>query len=325
MRLAEPTWLCLLIVAFWPLLGLKRRLKIAWPTLSGFAGRRAWPAWVLRVFPVILRVGAVGCLAVAMARPQVVGGQIRVAGRGVAIVAVLDRSSSMKTVDFPTSQATISRLEAAKVTLSRFIQGRSDDLVGLVAFANYLDPVVAPTLDQGFLLDATSSVKPAGTRDDGTNIGDAIAWSLGMVRDLPTRRKVVVLLTDGRNAPAVPKPVDPIEAAALARALGVTLHTIAIGRPVDPAAPSPDKDKNDGPDLVFLQRLAEVGGGKAFVAADADALEQVFDEIDELEKSPVSGTIRTIYRELFAPWVVAALILLTGHLLLSTGRFRRLP
>jgi Ca-activated chloride channel family protein len=283
----------------------------------------------------MVRGAAIACLSVAMARPQTPGGRIRVAGRGVAIMALIDRSSSMKAVDFPTAEGPIARLDAAKATLARFVRVRDDDLVGLVKFANYPDLDASPTLDQAFLIRAIRTIRPAGQVDDGTNLGDAIAVGLGAVRDAPTRRKVMILLTDGRNAPAVPKPVDPVMAAGLARELGVTLHTIAIGRPgaardlpgPRPAAPrdAQSREEDEGPDLALLARLAEVGGGRAFVAADADALDRVFGEIDMLEKSPVAGTVRTLYHERYEPWALAALVLLALDLAWTSGRFRRLP
>ena len=333
MRLAEPAWLSLMALGIVPWLRPRRRPRLAWPTLSGFEGSRAWPArWLGRLSP-LARTGAIACLAVAMARPQEPGGRVRVAGRGVAIMAVLDRSSSMKAADFPSGEGPepATRLEAAKATLTRFLLGRPDDLIGVTAFANYPDPVAPPTLDARFLREAIRSIKPAGRLDDGTNIGDALAWALGSIRSAPAGRKVLVLLTDGRNAPAVPKPVDPMAAAAIGRELGVTLHTIAIGRPpADPAKPGPATPAGpgegaEGPDVAWLARLAEAGGGRSFVAADAGALERVFREIDALEPSPVSGTVRTLYGERFAPWVAVALALLAVDVALNSGRLRRLP
>jgi Ca-activated chloride channel homolog len=331
MRLAEPAWLGLILLAFLPWAWGRRRLRVAWPTLDGFGPRRSFRAGFFRAWPWALKGAAIACLGVAMARPQSPGGRVRVAGRGVAIVALIDRSSSMKAVDFPAEGGPISRLEAAKETLSRFIQARDDDLVGLVKFANYPDLDAAPTLDQAFLLEAVRTIRPAGQVDDGTNLGDAIAVGLGAIRDAPTRRKALILLTDGRNAPAVPKPVDPVVAAELARELGVRLHTIAIGRPpATKGEPAPRAGPEaaaevEGPDVALLARLAEVGGGRSFVATDADALEGVFREIDALEKSPVAGTVRTIYREEYAPWALAALALLAVDLAWVSGRFRRLP
>jgi Ca-activated chloride channel homolog len=340
MRLVESAWLGLLILVLLPWLWGARRLRLGWPSFGGFGPRGSRSSRIWRTLPWLTRGGAIACLAVAIARPQVPGGRIRIAGRGVAIVALIDRSSSMKAVDFPSQDGLISRLDAAKATLARFVKGRDDDLVGLVKFANYPDLDAAPTLDQAFLLDAIRTIRPAGQIDDGTNLGDAIVLGLGVIRNAPTRKKVLILLTDGRNAPAVPKPLDPILAASLARELGVTLHTIAIGKPSEeakvekiektekearPKPPPEPRGDQEGPDLALLARLAELGGGQAFVASDADALEQVFARIDVLEKSPVAGTVRTLYRERYAPWAATALGLLAVDLVLTAGRFRRLP
>ena len=331
MRLSEPAWLGLILVAVLPWAWGRRRPRVAWPSLDGFAAIGGRRAGLFRAFPWALKGAALACLAVAMARPQSPGGRVRVAGRGVAIVALLDRSSSMKAVDFPSPDGPVSRLDAAKATLGRFIEGRYDDLVGLVKFANYPDLDAAPTLDQSFLIEAVRSIRPAGQVDDGTNLGDAIAFGLGVIRDAPTRRKALILLTDGRNAPGVPNPVDPLAAAGLARDLGVRLYTIAIGRAVAPGPGSDQKpkptadDAQDGPDLVLLAGLAERGGGRTFVATDAEMLAGVFREIDTLEKSPVAGTVRTLYREEYAPWAAAGLGLLALDLAWVSGRFRRLP
>lgn len=323
MRWSEPGWLGLIFLAVLPWVWGWRRVGLAWPTLAGFPNGGSRRVASLRALPWVVRGSALACLALAMARPQSVGGQVRVAGRGVAIMALVDRSSSMKTVDFPSERNTISRLDAAKTTLSRFIQARGDDLVGLVSFANYSD-AVAPTLDQGSLLEAVQAIRPAGPIDDGTNLGDALILGLGAIRDAPTRRKVMILLTDGRNAPAVPRPVDPVVAAALARELKVTLHTIAIGKPSGTIV-KPSPNEADGPDLALLARMAEVGGGRSFVASDAGMLEEVFREIDALEKSPVVGTVRTLYREEYAAWAAAALALLGFDIAWASGRFRQLP
>jgi hypothetical protein len=118
MRLAEPAWLLLLALIPLPWLWERARARIAWPTLDGFrkapAAGAGWP----RHLPASLRGLALGALAVALARPQSVGGQARIAGRGVAIVVALDGSSSMAAVDFPAGTIQISRLEAAKETFA---------------------------------------------------------------------------------------------------------------------------------------------------------------------------------------------------------------
>ena len=225
----------------------------------------------------------------------------------------------------------ISRLEAAKTTFIRFVEGRSDDLIGLVVFANYPELACPPILDHAFLLETIAAVQSARPGDDGTNIGDAIAVGLDALLVASPKKKVLVLLTDGNNEPAVPQPLDPEQAAILARDLGVTMHTIAIGRTagvtqgIDPGVRLPVPKRVTGPNLPLLERLAQLTGGRSFAATDADALTEVFRTIDALEKSPVRGQILTRYNEHYAPWAGLALGLLVLDRLLSLGRLRRLP
>jgi Ca-activated chloride channel family protein len=201
----------------------------------------------------------------------------------------------------------------------------------LVAFANYPDPTCPPTVDHAFLKDLVGALGPAGPADNGTNIGDAMAVCLDWLLIAAPRKKVLVLLTDGNNEPAVPEPLDPEEAAILARKLGVTVHTIAIGhrggvfQGVDPDTRLPVAAEVAGPNLSLLKRLAELAGGRSFVAADTDSLAKVFDDINKLEKSPIRGEILTRYNEHYASWAAAALGLLVLDRLLSIGRLRRLP
>jgi Ca-activated chloride channel family protein len=333
MHFAQPGWLWLLVLMPLPWLLDRARPRIAWPSLGGFPARHRVGWFWLRALPAILRGLAVGALAVALARPQTVGGTTRIAGQGVAIVVALDHSSSMNTVDFPTDRGTrlISRLEAAKTTFANFVEGRSDDLIGLVVFANYPDLACPPILDHVFLRETTAAVRSARPGDDGTNIGDAMAVGLEAVLAVSPKKKVLVLLTDGNNEPAVPKPADPEWAAVLARDFGVTIHTIAIGRIVrgtqglDPGMKLPMPADVAGPNLALLERLATLTGGRSFAASDAETLTEIFRTIDALEKSPVRGQILTRYNEHFAPWAGLALCLLLLDRLLSLGRLRRLP
>lgn len=332
MRFAQPYWLALAAFAVLPLIRHRLRGRVAWPSLGGFRGGGwspwAWASWL----PAALQGAAIAALAVAMARPQTVGGTVRIATQGVAIVVAMDQSSSMNAIDFPADGGLrrISRLEAARETFARFVAGRPDDQIGLATFANYPELPWPPTLDHRSLIEAADAVRPARPGDDGTNIGDAVAWSLEALRRSTSSRKVIILLTDGNNAPAVPDPLDPTRAAELARDLGVTLHTIAVGREggvvhgVD-ASGRPTMAEREGPNLELLQRMADATGGRSFRATDADALDDVFRAIDALEKSEIREEVRTRYDERFAPWAAAAVGLLALDRLLTCGRLRRLP
>jgi len=333
MRFAEPWWLALGLLIPAPWLLSRLRPRVVWPTLAGFRATGRRRAALRAALPIVLRGLAVGALAVALARPQSVGGRIRIAGQGVTIVVALDQSSSMNARDpasanTPTDRPAQTRLDAARRTFLRFIEGRPDDLLGLVAFANYPDLLCPPTLDHEFLAAAVAAVRPARAGDDGTNLGAAIVWGLEALRGPGPKKRVLILVTDGRDAPAVPRPIDPRFAAGLARRLGVTLHTIAVGTPEGSQRPAPDPtpaEPTDGPDLGLLRDLAEAGGGRSFVAADPSALDHVFRAIDVLEKSPVLGTILTRYREDFPPWAVTALALLLADLALAVLWSRKIP
>ena len=334
MQFAHPGWLALLALVPLPLLLERARPRILWPSLAGFpAGRNRRSARrALRFLPALLRGLAVG-LALALARPQSVGGVTRISGQGVAIVVALDQSSSMNTVDFPADHETrtISRLEAAKQTFIKFVEGRPDDLIGLVVFANYPDLTWVPELDHREVIRHAEAVRVARPGDDGTNIGDAMALSLDALRNTTPSKKVLVLLTDGNNEPAVPHPADPEQMSILARDLGVVVHTIAIGRPggiirgSQPGTNLPVMKEVEGPNVPLLERLAAVTGGRSFVAANADALTEVFQTINTLEKSLIKSQLYTRYDEHFTPFAVAALLLLLADRLLVSTWLRRLP
>ncbi len=320
MRLAQPAWLLLTLLVPLGWLRSRGRGRLVWPSLASFRGGPRGLGWWLSPLPPLLRASAVVCLAVALARPQQVGGTTRVAGRGVSLVLLVDRSSSMNARDFPATGGPITRLEGARRTLTGFVEGRPDDLLGLVKFADDPDLACPPTLDHARFLEAVAALRPTRPGDDGTNLGDAIAWGLEAARQTTPARKVLVLLTDGINSPAGPGALDPLVASGLARQLGVVVHTVALGRPSggDSAAAA-------RPDLALLRELSRVGGGRAFEAADSEGLGRVFRELDTLERSPVRGYVRIRYDETYAPWALGSAVLLVADRLLSAGRLRRLP
>ncbi len=333
MAFAHPGFLWLIVLAALPLVFAQFRPRLAWPSLEGFRRKPRFGWTWLASFPLLARMLAIAALAVGLARPRTIGGEFRIAGQGVAIAVVLDHSSSMTTRDFPVRPGLdpIERLEAARRTFAEFVSARADDLIGLIAFANYPDLVCPLTLDHALLLELGAGIKPARPGDDGTNIGDAVAVGLNALRESSPRKKVLVLLTDGNNDPAVPNPLDPLESAALARDLGVTLYAVAIGsfdraRLLEPPSDEPaDARRSDGPNMPLLEHMANLTGGRAFASGDLRALEQVFKTIDTLEKSPVQGRILTRYNEHYPVLAFAAVVLLGLDLLCSQGRLRRIP
>ena len=201
----------------------------------------------------------------------------------------------------------------------------------MLLFANYQDLTCPPTPDHRFLVDHAEAIRAARPSDDGTNIGDAIIVALKALRRTTPTRKVLVLLTDGNNEPAVPHPYDPEKAAALARDLDVVLHTIAIGRPGgivhgnEPSTNLPVVAEIEGPNIPLLERLAAITGGRSFVATDADCARRGVPDHKRLEKSPIKGQILTRYDEHFTPWAALAILLLVTDRLLVGGWLRSLP
>ncbi|QDV38053.1 VWA domain-containing protein [Tautonia plasticadhaerens] len=324
MRLAEPYWLLLLVLLPIPWLADRARPRIRWPSLGLFPPR-GWKAggsgWASHASTAI-RTAAIGCVVLAMARPQTVAGKTRIRSQGVAIVVAVDQSFTMTAEDIPgEGGASISRLEAARRTVDRFILGRPDDLIGLVTFATYPDLACPPTLDHEALRALVAGVEPARPGENATNIGDAIAWSLQAALGAEADRRAIILLTDGQNQPdasATPDWLEPDEAARLVRRLGARLYAIGLGAPggtVRIGVPGTDisypETLREGYDPEALVRWADLGGGKAFGAEDSEALDRVFDRINALETSPITGEILTRYQEEFPPLVVAALALLS--------------
>ena len=239
----------------------------------------------------------------------------------------------MNTLDFPTDRGTkrISRLDAAKSTFMQFVEGRSDDLIGLVVFARYPELACPPILDHHSLIESVADVQVASFDNDGTNIGDAIAVGLDALLVAPPKKKVLVLLTDGHNEPTGPRPLDPLEAAELASRFEVTLHTIAVGHVggpppgFDPQRERAPHEDVEGPNVALLEKMAQLTGGRSFIATDTDALSEVFQTIDTLEKSPVRGQKLTRYDELYAAYAGLALTLLLAERFLRHGKLGRLP
>ena len=335
MRFDAPYWFLALLLAWWPLWRVRARPGLPWPTLRGFAKAPRGLSWLGRILLPTIRTATLVGVVAALARPQTVAGTTRVQGRGVTIVVALDRSGSMRSEPLGDGPDAPGRLAAALRTFEGFVRGRPDDQIGLVTFGNLPETACPPTLDHDFLLATASGVlEPDPTLEDGTNLGDAIAWAVADAKAVRAERRVVVLMTDGRHRPAigpvVRDPIAPEAAATLASRLGVRLHTIAIGVPSPSVGHSEGEDRaaeipTDGPNVELLRRLASLGGGEPFEAAEPGDLEAVFRALDRLEPGTLRGLIRTRYQEWYGLVAAIALGLLPADLWLAAGRLRRVP
>lgn len=315
----SPWYLLLLVIL--PIVGwrLFRKSSDRSIRFSGLSlAKRIQPTLRQRLLwlPKVLTLLSILFLVIGMARPREGTEKTVVDSDGIAIEMVVDRSGSMRALDFKIDGENVDRLTAIKNVAGKFVSGESElegrfnDLVGLITFAGYADGVTPPTLDHTFLIDNLNQTEIVETRnEDGTAIGDAIALAVEKLNALDDRQdekvksKVVILLTDGENTAGE---LEPVAAAEVAQTIGIKIYTIGVG--TKGQAPFPVQDSFTGRrviqmipvniDEATLQQVAETTGGKYFRATDTDSLRDIYKEIDELEKTKVESQNYMDYREL---------------------------
>ena len=330
-QFASPWFLTLLllipILAITPLWGKGRRpssLRYADVSLT-LASAGSWRVGLRSGLPV-LRWLVLALLIVGLARPQGVTGQRVVRGEGVDIALALDISGSMGALDFEPQN----RLEAAKAVIEDFVEARPYDRIGLVVFARDAFSQSPLTLDHNVFTRLLKEIELSYDLglDDGTSIGMGLANGANMLKDSPAESKVIILLTDGVNNSGQ---IDPLTAAEAARALGIRVYTIGVG--VQGQVPVPQQGPL-GEQIVYqentldeetLMQIAEMSDGRFFRAADADDLRQIYEEINQLEKSEVEIRVFNQYEEL-ALWVLLpGLFLMLSEMILRQTMLRRIP
>ena len=277
----------------------------------------------LQHLPFILRLLTLGCIILALARPQSHFDEERVKGEGVDIILTLDVSGSMLAQDF-----TPNRLEAAKSVAIDFVDSRKTDRVGIVIFSGESFTLVPLTTDKNVLKGQIDGIQ-SGLLEDGTAIGSGLATSADRLRLSTSKSKVVILLTDGENNGGQ---IPPVTAKEIAKNLGIKVYTIGVGS--EGYAPIPVQD---GSGRVVMQRekvnideklltqIANETGGKYFRVSDNEGLKDVYKEIDELEKSTIEVSSLRQYTDRFLPLAVAALFFLALEWVLRLTLFRKLP
>ncbi len=271
---------------------------------------------------------ALALLVVAMARPQRGKTISHVEASGIDILLALDVSRSMLAEDFTVGGERVNRLVAVKQVTEKFIEGRPNDRIGILCFAGRPYIVSPLTLDHDWLLQNLERVK-IGLVEDGTAIGSAIASSANRLKDKEAKSKIIVLLTDGDNNAGK---ITPATAAEAAKALGIKIYTICAG--TRGFAPMPVQDMFGRTmyrnvkvevDEESLKQIATIANGQFFRATDTKTLNQIFEQIDKLEKSTVELSQYKQYRDLF-PWFLASGFgLLALQVVLAQSVGRRLP
>ena len=323
-------WLLLFLLAL-PLLAFQVRRDyqstVHFPSLATLKTLRPSSVDLYAGLPFIIRFLAIALLIIALARPQEGHKSTEILSVGVDIMLALDTSGSMRALDFIEEEKRVTRLTVVKGVVSKFIENRPTDRIGMVVFGEQAYTQCPLTLDQGILQTFLSKLE-IGMAGDSTAIGSAVGIAVKRLKDLDSASKIIILLTDGRNNAGT---LAPIQAAQTAKTFGIKIYTIGVGT------------KGKAPFLVnsiFGQRyvyqevdidettlteISEITGGQYFRATDLESLQNIYKQIDEMEKSEVKVIDHSEYKELFHYFLVPGLMFLLLEIGLSNTLFRRIP
>lgn len=270
----------------------------------------------------ILRMLVLGLLIICLARPQSHSSSQNVSVEGIDIIISSDISGSMLAEDFKPN-----RLEASKEVAMDFIDGRPSDRIGLVVFSAEAFTQCPLTTNHAVLKNLFSSIY-SGMIDDGTAIGDGVATAVNRLRTSKAISKVVILLTDGINNQGV---IDPVTAAEIAKMYGIRIYTIGVGTMGQ--APYPFKtpfgiqyqNVDVKIDEAILKQVAEKTNGKYYRATNKAKLKEIYQEIDQLEKSKIDVLEFRKKSEEFLPFAIFALFLLLIELTLRYVVYKYIP
>ncbi len=312
------------LLTFWYVRRHKKNTSdVRYSTLLPFAHAKPAMRERLRHLPFILRMIVIGLLIVGFARPRTTSRGENVYTEGIDIVLLFDISGSMLAEDLRPN-----RIEAARDVMMNFIEGRTSDRIGLVIFSGESFTQCPMTLDYRVLKNQLRTVKQ-GVIEDGTAIGMAIAQGVNRLKESKTKSKVMILLTDGVNNRGE---IDPLTATQIAQTFGIRVYTIGVGTskgeaPFPVQTPFGIRYQNMPVDVdeKTLTKIAEMTGGQYFRATNNRSLKQIYQDIDEMEKTRIEVRAYRSYTELFYDWVWVGLIALALEILLSNTYLRKLP
>ena len=332
MKFANQEYLFLLLLIIPYLLWYVLYRKKTEPTLrmsDTFAFRYAPKSWKVRLMPLqlLLRILVFVLVVLILARPQTSNSWKSKTVEGIDIMLAMDVSTSMLAEDLKPN-----RIEAAKNVAAEFIVGRPNDNIGLTIFAGEAFTQCPMTIDHSSLLNLLHNVRTdiaaVGLIEDGTAIGMGLANAVSRLKDSKAKSKVVILLTDGSNNRG---DLSPMTAAEIAKSLGIRVYTIGVG--TNKTAPYPMPVAGGVQyvnipveiDSKTLSEIAAATDGDFYRATNTRELQQIYKEIDQLEKSKLNVKNFSKKYEAYQPYAIAAVILLLLEILLRVTIFRRIP
>jgi Ca-activated chloride channel family protein len=318
-------WLFIIIpfILLWYIFRLKKQnASFIVPSSLGFINSRPSFRQRLRHRLIVLRILSIVAVIIALARPQTSSSRQSVSTEGIDIVLALDVSTSMLAEDFKPN-----RINAAKKYAIDFINRRINDRIGLVVFSGESFTQCPITIDHEVLKNLFEPIK-SGMIEDGTAIGMGLATAVSRLNESKAKSRVIVLLTDGVNNTGS---IAPLTAAEIAKTYGIRVYTIGIG--TIGTAPYPIKTQfgiqyRNMPveiDQNIMKDIAKETNGKYFRATGNKALEEIYNEIDNLEKTKIDVAIFSRFTEKYLLFAFAGFILLILEMLLRYLYFRTVP
>jgi len=279
-----------------------------------------------RHLPFILRLLALSCLILALARPQKRNKEQRTEGEGIDIMLCMDVSGSMGSTDIPPS-----RMDVAKEVAEEFVRSRPVDRIGLVIFSGESFTQCPITNDRNTLITQIQKLESRALLKDGTVIGEGLATAVDRLSKSPSKSKVIILITDGKEDAPDTRLIDPLTALDIAKSKGIKVYTIGMGAmPTTIVEVTGNKNKPKNPNIDFidealLRKIAVETGGEYFRARDKQGLKDTYSQIDELEKSKIDITSFNRSEERFLPFILAAVAFLFLEMILKFTFFRKFP
>jgi len=326
-RFEDPWFLIFFLIIPYLLWRRKEQLAISYSSLEILQNIRAIQVGFLSAIPLALRIFAISLFIIALARPQEGYKRTEILSMGVDIMMALDTSGSMQALDFIKNEKRDTRLAMVKDVVSKFIENRTNDRMGMVIFGSEAYTQCPLTLDQNILQSFLSKLD-IGMAGDSTAIGSAVGIAVKRLKDLKSDSKLIILLTDGRNNAGN---LAPLQAAQTAKAFGIKIHTIGVGTRgkapflVNSIFGQRYVYQEVDIDEVTLKEIAKITGGQYFRATDLESLESIYKQIDKMEKSEVKVFDHSEYTELFHYFLIPAILFLLFEIILSNTLLRRLP
>ncbi len=281
----------------------------------------------LRHCLIVFRCMGIGLCVVALARPQAGQKEIEILTEGIDIMLCLDTSGSMRALDFEREGRRTDRLDVVREVVKAFIQKRQNDRIGMVVFGEQAFTQCPLTMDYGVLLSFLDRIE-IGMAGDSTALGSALATGVKRLKEVPGESKVIILVTDGRNNAGR---IAPETAAEIAKTYEVKVYTIGVG--VEGESPFL-METLFGKRYVYqkvdldeetLKHIADVTGGSYFRAEDTASLEEIYEQIDQMERSEAKVKEYMEYEELFAQFAFPGFLLILAGFVLENTRFRKIP